>query len=229
VCVRRHSGDRARGRLRCRSQCDRSQRQPDRRRQRLRTPADIHRVHNTGDEVAISIHIYGTDITRIGSSSVGATTDGVEAPERVPPPGTLKAKLVNLIPKANVILYRWSGGRIGGRMGELPVLIPHTVGRKSGKARQSPMLYIQDGEDYVVVGSRGGSDAPPAWWLNLQALPEATIEVKGTKRPVCPQGDGRGESQVLATTHPRVPVLRRLPGTHSPRTPVIVLSSERNP
>ena len=105
-------------------------------------------------------------------------------PGPFPPPGTLKAKLVNLIPRTNVIVYRWSNGRFGGRMQDLPVLILHTVGRKSGNARRSPLLYIQDGEDYVVVGSRGGSDAPPAWWLNLQAMPEATIEIKGTKRPV---------------------------------------------
>lgn len=105
-------------------------------------------------------------------------------PPAFPPPGTLKAKLVNLLPKANVLVYRWSGGRLGGRMEDLPVLILHTVGRKSGKPRQSPLLYLQDGEDYVIVGSRGGADAPPAWWLNLQATPEATVEIQGTRRPV---------------------------------------------
>ena len=105
-------------------------------------------------------------------------------PGPFPPPGTLKAKLVNLIPRANVILYRWSNGRVGGKMGDLPVLILHTVGRKSGKARQSPLLYIQDGDDYMVVRSRGGSDAPPAWWLNLRAMPEAAVEIKGSRRRV---------------------------------------------
>lgn len=105
-------------------------------------------------------------------------------PPSFPPPGTLKAKLVNLIPSANVIVYRLSNGRFGGKMQDLPVLILHTVGRKSGKARRSPLLYIQDGDDYAIVASRGGSDAPPAWWLNLQAMPKATIEIKGSKRQV---------------------------------------------
>lgn len=105
-------------------------------------------------------------------------------PAAFPPPGTLKAKLVNLVPRANVIVYRWSNGRFGGRMQDLPVLILHTVGRKSGKARQTPLLYIQDGDDFVIVGSRGGSDAPPAWWLNLAATPEATIEIKSSRRRV---------------------------------------------
>ena len=107
-----------------------------------------------------------------------------KAPPAFPPPGTVKAKLVNLIPRTNVVVYRWSNGRFGGKMQDLPVLILHTVGRKTGKPRQSPLLYIQDGETYAIVGSRGGSDAPPAWWLNLQANPHATIEIKGTKRPV---------------------------------------------
>ena len=107
-----------------------------------------------------------------------------KAPPSFPPPGTLKAKLVYLIPRANVIVYRLSKGRLGGKQQDLPVLILHTVGRKSGKARQTPVLYLQDGDNYVIVASRGGSDAPPAWWMNLQAMSETTIEIKGTKRRV---------------------------------------------
>jgi deazaflavin-dependent oxidoreductase (nitroreductase family) len=151
-------------------------------------------------------------------------------PGAFPPPGTLKAKLVNLIPRANVIVYRWSNGRFGGRMEDLPILILHTVGRKSGKARQSPLLYIQDGEDYVVVGSRGGSDAPPAWWLNLQAMPGATIEIKGTKRPVSAR---TATAEEKANYWPRLTAGYPFYDDYQARTareiPVIVLSNERNP
>ena len=146
-------------------------------------------------------------------------------PGPFPPPGTLKAKLVNLIPRTNVIVYRWSNGRFGGSMQDLPVLILHTVGRKSGKARQSPLLYIQDGEDYVVVGSRGGSDAPPAWWLNLQATPEATIEIKGTKRPVSARS---ATAEEKATYWPRLSAGYPFYDDYQARTtrdvPVIVLT-----
>lgn len=96
----------------------------------------------------------------------------------------MKAKLAYLIPRANIIVYRLSKGRFGGKQQDLPVLILHTVGRKSRKARQTPLLYLQDGDDYVIVASRGGSDAPPGWWLNLQAMPETTIEIKGSRRRV---------------------------------------------
>lgn len=152
-------------------------------------------------------------------------------PGPFPPPGTLKAKLVNLIPRTNVIVYRWSNGRFGGKMQDLPVLILHTVGRKSGKPRQSPLLYIQDGEDYVVVGSRGGSDAPPAWWLNLQAKPEATIEIKRTMRPVSAR---RATAAEKAAYWPRLTAGYPFYNDYQARTareiPVVVLSSnERQP
>jgi deazaflavin-dependent oxidoreductase (nitroreductase family) len=149
-------------------------------------------------------------------------------PGPFPPPGTLKAKLVNLIPQANVIIYRWSNGRFGAGVQDLPILILHTVGRKSGKARRSPLLYLQDGEDYVIVGSRGGSDAPPAWWLNLQTTPEATIEIKGSKRPVSARN---ATSEEKAEYWPRLTAGYSFYNDYQARTdreiPVIVLSNDR--
>ena len=58
------------------------------------------------------------------------------------------------------------------------VLILTTRGRKSGGQRPTPLIYATRGDDYLVVASKGGSDAPPAWYLNLQANPEAEIQVK---------------------------------------------------
>ncbi|HEX3615602.1 MAG TPA: nitroreductase family deazaflavin-dependent oxidoreductase [Solirubrobacteraceae bacterium] len=151
-------------------------------------------------------------------------------PGPFPPPGTLKAKLVNFIPRTNVIVYRLSKGRLGGHMQDLPVLILHTVGRKTGKPRQSPLLYIQDGDIHAVVGSRGGSDAPPAWWLNLQAKSEATIEIKGTKRPVSAR---IATPEEKALYWPRLVAGYPFYNDYQARTareiPVIVLSNERNP
>jgi F420H(2)-dependent quinone reductase len=59
-----------------------------------------------------------------------------------------------------------------------------TVGRKSGKSRTVPLAFVRDDEDYVVAASNGGSDWEPAWWLNLQSQPQATIEIKGTTTTV---------------------------------------------
>ena len=81
-------------------------------------------------------------------------------------------------------VYRVSGGRIGGRIKGLPVLLLITRGRRSGKSRTIPLLYIRDGETMVVVGSNGGSDYVPAWWLNLRAHPDAEVEIGRKRTPV---------------------------------------------
>jgi F420H(2)-dependent quinone reductase len=99
----------------------------------------------------------------------------------IPPPGTLRAKVVNAFTNANVTLYRRSGGRLGNTFKGAPVLLLDHVGRKSGRARTAPVLYMRNGEDLVVVASRGGSEAMPAWWLNLQANPATSVQV-GTER-----------------------------------------------
>ncbi|MFQ6392151.1 nitroreductase family deazaflavin-dependent oxidoreductase [Nocardia sp. KC 131] len=79
----------------------------------------------------------------------------------------------------NAAIYRASKGRVGGRMFGAPVLLLHTVGRKTGKERTTPLLYLREGERYIVVASNGGSATDPAWWPNLKAKPETTIQVRG--------------------------------------------------
>jgi len=78
---------------------------------------------------------------------------------------------------AHAGVYRATGGKLFGRMGKSPILLLNTVGRKSGKKRTSPLLYVMDGEDFVIIASKGGASAHPAWYLNLIANPEAMVEV----------------------------------------------------
>jgi F420H(2)-dependent quinone reductase len=78
---------------------------------------------------------------------------------------------------AHAGVYRATGGKLFGRMGGRPILLLNTVGRRSGKKRTSPLLYVMDGEDFVIVASKGGASAHPAWYLNLRANPEATVEI----------------------------------------------------
>ena len=59
-----------------------------------------------------------------------------------------------------------------------------TTGRKSGKARTTPLLYLRDGERWLVVASNGGADWEPGWWLNLQAGSAGTVEVDGARTSV---------------------------------------------
>jgi deazaflavin-dependent oxidoreductase (nitroreductase family) len=78
---------------------------------------------------------------------------------------------------AHAGVYRATGGKLFGRMGKSPILLLNTVGRKSGRKRTSPLLYVMDGDNFVVIASKGGAPTHPAWYLNLKANPEATVEV----------------------------------------------------
>lgn len=83
------------------------------------------------------------------------------------------AKLQKLGADFHVFLLRATKGRFGGRMFDSPVFVLLTTGRKSGKVRETPLLYLEDGEDVVVIASNGGTAGHPAWFLNLKARPEA--------------------------------------------------------
>jgi len=100
------------------------------------------------------------------------------------PPGSLRLKLTNALVRANVIAYRSSGGRVGGKVSGAPVLLLEHVGRKSGRQRTVPLIYTKDGDDLVIVASRAGSDFTPAWWLNLRDSPTTTVQVGREQRTV---------------------------------------------
>ncbi len=101
-----------------------------------------------------------------------------------PPPGSIRAKFANTVVRFHVAIYRLSRGKFGGTLVGAPVLLLDHVGRRSGKRRTVALLFLREGEDLVVVASRGGSDAPPAWWLNLKANPQTSVQVGRARFPV---------------------------------------------
>lgn len=86
--------------------------------------------------------------------------------------------MFKVILKIAVFLYNVSGGRIGGKLGKLPVLLLTTTGRKSGKQRTLPLNYIMDGAAYIITASAAGADRHPGWFFNIRSDPQATIKVK---------------------------------------------------
>jgi deazaflavin-dependent oxidoreductase (nitroreductase family) len=94
---------------------------------------------------------------------------------------SLGARGLRLVGKLNVPVYRLSGGRMGGKVGKGPVLLLTTTGRKSGQPRTAPVLYLADGDRYVVINTNAGNAKTPAWSLNLRANPEGEVEI-GRKR-----------------------------------------------
>jgi deazaflavin-dependent oxidoreductase (nitroreductase family) len=76
--------------------------------------------------------------------------------------------------------YLWDA-TIGGGKGMVPTLLLTTIGRKSGRQLTMPLIFGQSGSDYVVIASKGGAPAHPAWYLNLEANPEVQVQVKADK------------------------------------------------
>jgi proline iminopeptidase len=76
--------------------------------------------------------------------------------------------------------YLWDAS-IGGGKGMVPTLLLTTVGRKSGRVLTLPLIFGRSGPSYVVVASKGGAPANPAWYFNLQATPEVQVQVKAEK------------------------------------------------
>ncbi|CAI9412229.1 nitroreductase family deazaflavin-dependent oxidoreductase [Nocardioides sp. T2.26MG-1] len=104
----------------------------------------------------------------------------------------LTAKLIKYGARAQVRAFRLTNGRIGSkwRIGAgfrkpVPTLLLNHVGRTSGRTFTTPLLYLEDGRDLVIVASQGGLPKNPQWYPNLVAQPEVTVELRGEGvRPV---------------------------------------------
>lgn len=103
--------------------------------------------------------------------------EGLDAP--------IVPKIIKWMSKANVFIYRATGGFIGGTWRVMagwkkpvPVCLLTTVGKKSGEARTTPLLCLPDGDRVVVVASQGGLPKHPLWYGNLVKTPEVTVQLR---------------------------------------------------
>jgi deazaflavin-dependent oxidoreductase (nitroreductase family) len=123
--------------------------------------------------------------------------DGLDSPVTV--------KVIKYMAKAQVAAFKATNGRVGNkwRIGAgwkkpVPTLLLEHVGRKSGKTYETPLLYLQDGRDLVVVASQGGLPKNPQWYANLAAHPDTRVSLKGEKhRPVRARTATPDEREVL--------------------------------
>ena len=110
--------------------------------------------------------------------------DGLDSPWAV--------RLIKVMARSQVRVFKLTNGRIGNkwRVGAgwkkpVPTLLLRHVGRKSGKEFETPLLYLQDGRDLVVVASQGGLPRNPQWYANLIAHPDTRVSLRGERdRPV---------------------------------------------
>lgn len=96
-------------------------------------------------------------------------------------------KAMNVGTRLNVAIYRASGGKRGNTIKGAPVLLLHHRGRKSGKQRVAPVLYLEDGDRLVIVASRGGTHQHPAWFHNIKEADSVGVEVGRDRRTLRPR------------------------------------------
>ena len=89
-----------------------------------------------------------------------------------------------LLGEDHIRAYQESGGEVGYIWNGVPTLLLTATGRRTGQKRTSALIFGRDADDYLVVASMGGAPTHPIWYLNLQANPEATIQVQAEKLAV---------------------------------------------
>jgi deazaflavin-dependent oxidoreductase (nitroreductase family) len=123
--------------------------------------------------------------------------------------------------------YRKTGGRIGGSLMGRRMLRLTVVGRRSGQPRSLPLACFQDGDDWVVVASNNGQDRHPAWWLNLEANPEASIQVGRTRSRVRARlADPNERARLWPELVRQNPPYGRYAGKTDREIPVVILRRE---
>jgi F420H(2)-dependent quinone reductase len=95
-----------------------------------------------------------------------------------------KPRTIRLIGRLHASLWRLTRGRFVDAVGVAPFLLLTTMGRKTGRLRTNPVLYLEDGIDLIVVASFGGNDMHPDWYLNLKQCPDAEVVIRAERRRV---------------------------------------------
>jgi len=80
--------------------------------------------------------------------------------------------------------FRANEGRVGGYFDGATMLLLHTIGRKTGKERVNPLVYLPDGDRYVIFATKGGAPTNPDWYANLMANPDIDVEIGTETIPV---------------------------------------------
>jgi deazaflavin-dependent oxidoreductase (nitroreductase family) len=97
---------------------------------------------------------------------------------------TFRRWLIRGLSKVHLAVQRLSRGRLLSKLAGMPVLLLTTTGRRSGRARTTPLTFFRDGRDLVVVASNGGADRAPDWSVNLQQDPHAVVQIGTDKLSV---------------------------------------------
>ncbi|HWQ12601.1 MAG TPA: nitroreductase/quinone reductase family protein [Roseiflexaceae bacterium] len=105
------------------------------------------------------------------------------------------ARWQRVLTTIHTLAYRLSGGRLGATLLGMPMLLLTTRGRRTGRLRTAPLLYLPVDDVFVLVASNGGARVHPTWWFNLQASPEALVQIGPVRGRVHARGATAAERQ----------------------------------
>ena len=132
--------------------------------------------------------------------------------------------LVQMVSLTHCFWYQLTGGLIGGSFLGRPILLLKATGRKSGRSYTTPLQYLQDGDNMVLAASNGGSNRHPNWWLNLQANPEAEVQIRLQKMRVTAElAKGRERAHLWERLVDMYPGYQDYQMTTQREIPVVVL------
>ena len=124
--------------------------------------------------------------------------------------------------------FRANGGKVTGQFGGAPLLLLTTTGAKSGEQRTTPLLYTKDGDRLVIIASMAGAPKHPAWYLNLVANAEATVEVGEERfRARAAVAEGAERDRLYAQQAAMMPVFAEYQKKTTRRIPAVVLTRVR--
>jgi len=120
--------------------------------------------------------------------------------------------------------FRANGGKVTGVFERAPLLLLTSKGAKSGRDHTTPVVYTRDGDNFVVLASKGGSPTNPAWYHNLVANPDATVEVGSETFPVkATVAEGAERDRLFDQQAALMPNFAEYQKNTTRRIPVIVL------
>ena len=121
--------------------------------------------------------------------------------------------------------FRDNGGQVGGMFEHMPLLLVHHVGAKSGANRVSPVAYLEDGGRYAIFASKAGAPEHPAWYHNLMAHPETTIEIGDqTIEVVASEAQGEERDHIYNAQAARLPQFGEYETKTTRKIPVVLLT-----
>jgi len=123
--------------------------------------------------------------------------------------------------------FHATGGRPGGMFEQMPLLLLHHTGAKSGASYVNPLAYMRDGDRYVICASKAGAPENPAWYFNLRAHPEVQVEVgTDTFRAVAGEATGEERDRLYAAMAAAMPAFAEYAAKTEREIPIVVLTPD---